>query len=105
MISEINLSLEPETRGHACFFGDGKVTIYLPTLTSLLNIPREFFPFNTVEELLSELTFHELLHKVTQVGEDDMVDRWHMLECRLVSRRKKCDCPINCFFRDCLGST
>lgn len=105
MISEIILALEDSCKGYAKICGD-VMTIYLPTLTRLLSIPREFFPFPTIEELIEELTIHELIHKITGVIEDETIDSWHMLECRVSNGREKCDCPIDCFFRDrlCVGN-
>jgi hypothetical protein len=97
------VSLEAETRGHANIRKDGSVmTIYLSTLTELLSIPQEYFPFSRLEDIIEDLTIHELLHYLTKVNEDSIIDSWRMLDCRLLNDRKNCDCPIDCFFRDSL---
>ena len=102
-MNQILITLEKSPRGHACLSKTtGNMIIYLETLTRLLNTPREYFPFNTIEELLSELTIHELLHEITEVKEDYVIDSWHMLTCRLIGDRA-CDCPIDCFVRDVLA--
>jgi len=72
-------------------------------LAGLLHIPREYFPFNTIEELFEELTIHEILHRITNIEKDSFIDSWHMLECRLLNNLQRCNCPIDCFFRDCLA--
>ena len=99
----ISLSFENPSRGHAFLCSaTSETTIFLPTLTSLLKIPRRYFPFNTIEQLLVELTIHEVLHQITGIREDYLIDAWHMLLCRSRNGRVECDCPIDCFFRDSL---
>ncbi|MBA7489844.1 hypothetical protein ES702_00378 [subsurface metagenome] len=102
-MNQILVTLKNSKRGHANLSPTGIMTVFLPTLTELLKIPREYFLFNTTEELLIELTTHELLHEVTGIREDHIIDSWHMLLCRSDSDRNNCDCPITCFFRDCLS--
>lgn len=101
MLGKIELSLD-NAKGHAHLTRGNNVVIYLPTLTGLLHTPREYFPFNTIEELFEELTVHELLHIITKVKKDSIIDSWHMFECRLLNNLQRCNCPIDCFFRDCL---
>jgi len=97
------ISLENSERGHAKLSTlTRNMTIYLPTLTKLLLIPREYFPFNTISKLIEELTIHERLHEITRIREDYVIDSWHMLLCRL-ENGLDCGCPIDCFFRDCLA--
>jgi len=92
LIKELDFSLEQEAQGHANII-DGKVTIYLPTLSSLLVTPEEYFPFNTIEKLLDELIIHEVLHMITGISDDHIIDSWHMLQL-LRGRKRDND---NCF--------
>jgi len=102
-MKEVLVTLQNTERGHAVLLQTGIMIIFLPTLTRLLKTPREYFSFNTIEELLTELTIHELLHEITSIREDCIIDSWHMLWCRSINEREKCNCPIDCFFRDCLS--
>lgn len=106
MLEEIALSLD-DAEGHACLTPENDVIIFLPTLVDLFDISREYFPFHTIEELFEEFTIHELLHSITNVEpgcaanlKDSIIDSWHILACRLLSNVQRCDCPIDCFFRD-----
>lgn len=77
-------------------------TIYLQSLTRLLYNPRRFFPFFIIEDMIEELTIHELIHKFTgiRMGSDHKkIDGWHGLLCRIEYNKKKCDCPNDCIWR------
>ena len=104
-MNHIHLTFEtPKKKVHAHYNAKTKdVTIYLSTLTKLLKIPEEFFPFNTTEKLINEIAIHELLHEITRIHDDSVIDSWHMLECRLVNNFTECKCPIDCYFRVLAG--
>lgn len=56
-------------------------------------------PFRSIEDAIEELTIHEILHDILRIHEDEIIDGWHALLCRLINNKEKCDCPIPCEFR------
>jgi hypothetical protein len=98
-IRVVDFVIRDEPRGHAHFV-HGTVTIFLAKQAcELLSLPSEYFPFQGVECLIEELVVHELIHILTGEEMDHVVDSWHMLLCRMLSNRARCDCPIDCFWQ------
>lgn len=79
---------------------EGYVEIFLATMPDMMKISEM-----TLEECIEELTIHELLHEISRVSEDYIVDGWHRLLCRMNNKHIKqstnCSCPVWCFWRDC----
>ena len=91
-------SLDYEPRGYA-HLQNNTITFFLSSF-SRIPFGIESCPFENIGELIEELMIHELIHKITSEKSEEKVDGWHTLYCRLMSGRKECNCPIDCFWRD-----
>lgn len=98
----IDFSLESEPRGYyMCLHNNGEdATLFLANVTELLPyFNTECFPFSSIEDLIKEWVVHELIHKFTELKEDKIIDRWHIVLCHLLGGKTDCNCPIDCFWR------
>lgn len=100
---KIDVSLEKEPRGYACLCADGEtLIIFLDSVTELLPyLGSKYLPFQKFEDLIEEWVIHEIIHKITEIQDDKIIDGWHIVLCHLFNpKMKECKCPIDCFWRD-----
>lgn len=107
MIDIYDYKLNFEPRGYAHVFEENNIIKCIFYLGSICTIPlySDYSPFETIEEILEELIIHELIHLITNIKDDKVIDRWHILLCWLdnnswMNKERRCKCPIDCFWRE-----